>query len=48
MAICVEDGNTGPEGADCALFEVVTAHDDPDPYPIVVVRPYNPRERDPS
>lgn len=40
MPICLDDGNVGPEGGDCCLFEVVTAHDDPDPYETVVARPY--------
>lgn len=40
MAICVEDGTVGPEGADCVLFETMTAYDDPDPYSIIVARPY--------
>lgn len=35
------NGSYGPEGADCVVFEAMTAYDDPDPYTSIVVRSTN-------
>lgn len=44
MAVCVECDGSGPEGADSLVAETLTAHDDPDPYEVVVIRPALPAD----
>ncbi len=39
--IVVDLNADGPENADCAIFEAMTAFDDPDPYTCIVVRSTN-------